>query len=131
MAEPEQTEEELRERVEAELKRLKVSDVLLQSVYTISSLGYRRLAPAERDLEQARLAIDSVKALMPVLEAALPPEAISELNQLAASLQLAYAQAALGSSRPLGATEPQGEDESKAQVEDEGGRGATDRAELA
>ena len=49
-----------------------------------------KLAPEVRDLEQARLAIDALKALVPVL----PEERSRELQQLVANLQLAYADAA-------------------------------------
>jgi hypothetical protein len=89
------SEEELRERVEAELKRIKVSDVLLQSCYTISSLGYGKIAaPAEeRDLEQARLAIEALRALTPVLEGAVDAEVTRDLGQVTANLQIAYAEA--------------------------------------
>jgi hypothetical protein len=90
------SEEELRERVEEELKRIKVSDVLLQSCYTISSLGYGKMAapPEERDLEQARLAIEALRALTPVLEGAVPAEVTRDLGQVTANMQLAYAKAA-------------------------------------
>jgi hypothetical protein len=86
---------ELQERLEQELKRLKVSDVLLQSCYTISSLGYGKMTapPEERDLEQARLAIDALRALTPLLEATLPAELTRDLSQVTANMQLAYAKA--------------------------------------
>jgi hypothetical protein len=89
-------DEELKARLEDELKRLQVSDVLLQSCYTISSLGYGKLAgpPEERDLEQARLAIEALRALLPVLEGALPAEVTRDLGQVMANMQLAYAEAA-------------------------------------
>jgi hypothetical protein len=86
---------ELQERLEQELKRLKVSDVLLQSCYTISSLGYGKMTapPEERDLEQARLAIDALRALTPLLEGMLPAELTRDLSQVTANMQLAYAKA--------------------------------------
>jgi hypothetical protein len=89
------SDEELRERLEAELRRLKVSEVLLQSCYTISSLGYGKMAapPGERDLEQARIAIEALRALMPVLESAFPEEVTRDLGQVTANMQLAYAKA--------------------------------------
>jgi hypothetical protein len=89
------SDEELRERLERELKLLKVSDVLLQSCYTVSSLGYGKLAapPEERDLEQARLAIEALRALTPLLEGAVPAEVTRDLGQVTANLQLAYAKA--------------------------------------
>jgi hypothetical protein len=90
---PPESERELVEQLQAELGRLKVSDLLLQTVYTISSLGYHRLSGENKDLEQARLAIDALKALMPVLEGAVPAEAVRDFNQVLANMQLAYAAA--------------------------------------
>jgi hypothetical protein len=91
---PSENEQELVEQLQAELSRLKVSDLLLQTVYTISSLGYHRLSGENKDLEQARLAIDALKALMPVLDGAIPTEAVRDFNQVLVNMQLAYASAA-------------------------------------
>ena len=92
--EPPESEQELVEQLQAELSRLKVSDLLLQTVYTISSLGYHRLSGENKDLEQARLAIEALKALLPVLEGAVPAEAVRDFNQVLANMQLGYASAA-------------------------------------
>ena len=89
-----QREQQLIEELQAELAKLKVSDLLLQTVYTISSLGYHRLSGDAKDLEQARLAIEALKALLPVLEGAVPDEAVRDFNQVLANMQLAYASAA-------------------------------------
>jgi len=89
--EPSESDRELVEQLQAELGRLKVSDLLLQTVYTISSLGYHRLSGETRDLEHARLAIEALKALVPVLEGAVPDEAVRDFNQVLANMQLAYA----------------------------------------
>jgi hypothetical protein len=86
-------DEETIRRLEEELKRVKVSDLLVQTLYTVSSLGYSRLGEESRDLEQAKIAIEAMRALTPVLEGAIPDEAISEFNQVRANLQLAYAKA--------------------------------------
>ncbi len=91
---PSQEDQELVEQLQAELGRLKVSDLLLQTVYTISSLGYHRLSGASKDLEQARLAIEALKALVPVLEGAVPDDAVRDFNQVLVNMQLAYAAAA-------------------------------------
>ena len=91
---PSASEQELVEQLQAELGRLKVSDLLLQTVYTISSLGYHRLSGESKDLEQARLAIEALKALLPVLEGAVPAEAVRDFNQVLVNMQLAYASAA-------------------------------------
>jgi hypothetical protein len=84
------TEQDL---VEA-LSRLQVSDLLVQTLSTVSSLAYHRLAEEHRDLEQARLAIEALRALVPVLEGEIPDDALRDFNQVVANLQLAYASAA-------------------------------------
>jgi hypothetical protein len=90
---PDPAEQELVAQLQAELKRLKVSDLLLQTLYTVSSLGYHRISGEDQDLEQARLAIEALRALLPVLEGAVPPEALSDFNQVVVNMQLAYASA--------------------------------------
>jgi hypothetical protein len=94
LAEEQPSEEQLREQLEEELRRLKVSDLLVQTLYTVSALGYRRMGEEDRDLEQAKLAIDTLRAVIPVLEGTLPAEMIRDLNQVTADMQLAYAKAA-------------------------------------
>jgi len=90
------SDEELLKQFEEELKTLEVSDVLVQTLYTVSSLGYRRLAEESRDLDQARLAIEALRALLPVLEGAAGAELVRDFKQVTANLQLAYADAAKG-----------------------------------
>ena len=87
-------EQKLVEELQAELAKLKVSDLLLQTLYTVSSLGYHRLSGEAKDLEQAKLAIESLKALVPVLEGSVPEDALRDFRQVLANLQLAYASAA-------------------------------------
>jgi hypothetical protein len=87
------TDEELLQQVEEELKKLKVSDLLVQMLYTVSSLGYRKLSAEDRDLDQARLAIDTLRAVLPILEAAVPEDVMRDFRQVTANLQLAYADA--------------------------------------
>ena len=91
--EPTPEERELVEELQAELKRLKVSDLLLQTLYTVSSLGYHRMTGDDKDLEQARLAIEALKALLPVLEGSVPEDALRDFNQVMTNMQLAYASA--------------------------------------
>jgi hypothetical protein len=91
--EREPTEQELAEQFREELKRIKVVDLLVQTLYTVSSLGYHRLSGEAKDLEQTRLAIEALKALVPVLEGSAPPEALRDFKQVLANLQLAYADA--------------------------------------
>jgi hypothetical protein len=92
--EPTADEQKLIDELQAELAKLKVSDLLLQTLYSVSSLGYHRLNGEGRDLEQARLAIEAVRALVPVLDGSVPQEALRDFNQVLANLQLAYATAA-------------------------------------
>ena len=87
------SEAEFAARLEEELKRLKISDVLVQTLYTISSLGYHKLGTEHRDLPQARLAIESLRALLPVLKEDAPAEVIRDFEQVVANMQLAYAAA--------------------------------------
>ena len=87
-------DEELLRQVEDELKKLKVSDLLVQMLYTVSSLGYRKLSADDRDLDQARLAIESLRVLLPVLEGAVGEDVLRDFRQVTANLQLAYADAA-------------------------------------
>jgi hypothetical protein len=95
-AEPRLDEEQLREQLEAELKKLRVSDVLVQTVFTVSSLGFHRLTEEDRDLDQARLAIESLRAMVPLLKGSVPEEITRDLEQMVANLQLAYAKAVSG-----------------------------------
>jgi hypothetical protein len=89
-----QTDEELLKQVEDELRKLKVSDLLVQMLYTVSSLGYRKLSADDRDLEQAHLAIETLRAVLPVLEGSIPEDVMRDFRQVTANLQLAYADAA-------------------------------------
>ncbi|HUQ21806.1 MAG TPA: hypothetical protein VM049_02230 [Gaiellaceae bacterium] len=75
------------------LAQLQVSDLLVQTLSTVSSLAYHRLSEEHRDLEQVRLAIEALRALVPVLAGSVPPELARDFEQVTANLQLAYADA--------------------------------------
>ena len=87
--EGELSQEELLEHI----RQLKVSDLLLSILPTVAQLGYAKLEPEGRDLEQARLAIESLRALTPVLAGSVPDEVVNDFEQATANLQLAYASA--------------------------------------
>ncbi len=74
--EGELTPEELLEHI----RQLKVSDLLLSILPTVAQLGYAKLEPDGRDLEQARLAIDSLRALAAVLAGSVPEEVVQRLR---------------------------------------------------
>jgi hypothetical protein len=75
------------------LRQLKVADVLVQTLSTVASLAFHRLDEEHRDLEQARLAIETLRAVVPLLAGSVPPELLRDLEQVTANLQLAYASA--------------------------------------
>jgi hypothetical protein len=94
-----ESEEEVARQLAEELRNLKVEDVLVSVLIQISAIGYRRLgltdeAKDDRDLPQAKLAIDTMKALTTVLEQVLPAELVLEFERSVADLQLAYVKAA-------------------------------------
>lgn len=94
MQEP--TEEELRAALEEQMRHIRVEDVILQTVATLVNLAARRLGLAtapgedpseERDIEQARLAIEAVRALVPLS----PEEQMAPVRQALTQLQMAFA----------------------------------------
>jgi hypothetical protein len=88
------SEEELRAAYEAELKKIRVEHILLEQVVTLVNLGMRKtgMAPGtedERDPDQVRMAIEGVRAVMPLLERAAPEQA-QPIRDALSQLQLAY-----------------------------------------
>ena len=84
------TEDELREA----LDQVGVADVLLNAASATASLGFHRVSAEGRDLEQARLAIEALRALVPVLrEGGVEEGVVRDLEQARTNLQLAYAKA--------------------------------------
>ena len=95
MSDAEQTAQE----AAAEFMRtVPVQDVVVSLVQTVFDVGYRRTGLLggggdERDLDQTRLAIETVRALVPVLEQVLDEQSLTTLRSALAELQLAYADA--------------------------------------
>jgi hypothetical protein len=84
------TEEEL----QAALDSIGVVDVLLNAATAAVSLGFRRVSAEARDLDQARLAIEALRVLEPVLrEGGVDDGIVRDLEQARMNLQLAYAKA--------------------------------------
>ena len=103
------TEEEIRQ-IEAEMERLQVDDVLLQTLVTLINLGARKAGLAtppgqegpKADLEQTKQAIDGARALIPLLE----PQHGEDLGQVKAALsQLQMAYVRLSGAKPPAAEE--------------------------
>jgi hypothetical protein len=105
---------EEREQVSAEelIRRLKVSDLLLGTLASLVQLGYAKLGEGEAD--QARLAIEALRALTPVLETAVSAEALRDVRQATANLQLAYADK-VAKAPPASGSEPEPEPESESE----------------
>jgi hypothetical protein len=82
------SEEELRAQLEEEIRKVRVEDVLLQSIVSVLNLSGRRIAKEdERDLEQAKLGIDAAAAVVDLL----PEQARPQIRQAISELQLLYA----------------------------------------
>ncbi|MFM9126309.1 MAG: hypothetical protein ACKOTA_01835 [Solirubrobacterales bacterium] len=92
------TEEELRAAYEAELKALRVEEVVAQTVVSLLNLGARKagLLPGsedEADAGQVALAVESVRRLLPLIEPALGENA-PQIKDALSQLQVAYARLA-------------------------------------
>ena len=96
MSQREPTEEELQAAFEEQMRGISVEDVILQTAVTLVNLGGQRLglagpsgerSPSDRDLPQARLAVEGVRALVPLL----PPEPAAAIRKALTQLHIAYA----------------------------------------
>ena len=85
MADPEFTLEQLAEQI----RQLKVADILLSTVSTLGQLAYVKLDA--KQLDEARLAIDGIAALLPALTGHTDEQTLRDFNQLLANVRLAYA----------------------------------------
>ena len=88
------SEDELRAAYEAEIKKIRIEQILLEQVVSIINLGMRRtgLAPGtedERDIEQVRVAIEAVRALLPLIEQSAPAQA-GQIRDALSQLQMAF-----------------------------------------
>jgi hypothetical protein len=105
MSQPQFSEEELRQ-LEAEMERISVDDVLIQTTVTLLNLAARKAglsAPPEKapapDWDQVRQAIEGARALVPLLESR-HAEQLGPIRDTLARLQMVYAQRAGGQAAP-------------------------------
>jgi hypothetical protein len=89
------SEEELRAAYEAEIKKIRVEQILLEQLVTLINLGMRRtgLQPGtedERDPAQVRVAIEGVRALLPLVEEGVGAEQTAAIRQALSQMQMAY-----------------------------------------
>jgi hypothetical protein len=101
MSQPQSPEEELRQ-LEAEMERITVDDVLIQTTVTLLNLAARKAglgAPPDQapaaDWEQVRQAIEGARALLPLLEERHGDQ-LGPVRDTLARLQMIYAQQAGG-----------------------------------
>jgi hypothetical protein len=80
------------EQLAEELRKLRIQDVVLSTVTTLGQLTYAKLEAG--DLDQARLAIDVMAALLPTLEGRVEADLLRDFRQVLANVRLAYAEAA-------------------------------------
>lgn len=99
--EPQFSDEELR-AIEAEMERITVDDVLLQTIVTLLNVGARKAGlaspppaegeqPKEPDLEQVRQAVEGARALLPLVEPR-HAEQLGPVRDALSRLQMFYVQ---------------------------------------
>jgi len=89
VAENDVTAEQLAEQI----RLLKIEDIVLSTVSTLGQLAYAKLDAKE--IEQARLAIDAIAALLSTLEGHVDAQVLRDFKQLLANVRLAFADAAV------------------------------------
>jgi hypothetical protein len=86
-------EAEVRRRIEEQLRKVRVQDLLLESVVSVLSLSARRIAKEdERDLDQARVGIEAVRAVVGLLD----DEPAKQVRASLSEIQMLYAKHAGG-----------------------------------
>jgi hypothetical protein len=96
----------MRERLEEQLRKVRVQDLLLESVVSVLNLAARRIGKEdERDLEQGRIGIEAVRALIGLLD----PEPAEQVRSALTEVQMLYAKEAGGAGPAVeeGAADPQ------------------------
>ena len=87
-AEPQLSDAE-REMLEQQMKEVRVEDLLTQTVASVLNLSARRIVKEDEvDLDQARIGIDAVRAIVPLL----PPEVGEAVSEPLSQVQMLYAQ---------------------------------------
>ena len=90
------TEEELRAAYEAEIKNIRIEQILLENIVTLVNMGMRRtgLMPGtedERDPNQVAVAIEGVRSQLPIIEQ-IAPEQVKPIQDALSQLQMAFVQ---------------------------------------
>jgi len=102
------SQEELQRRLEEQLRKVRVQDLLTESVASILNLSARRITKEdERDLEQGRIGIEAVRAVLELLE----PGPREQVREALSQVQMLYAREVQGGGGEAGepAAEPAAE----------------------
>ena len=76
------------QRIEEQLRKVRVQDLLLESVVSVLNLAARRIAKEdEQDLEQGRIGIEAVRAVVDLLD----PEPAAQVRSALSEVQMLYA----------------------------------------
>jgi hypothetical protein len=93
-------QEELQRQLEEQLRKVRVQDLLLESVVSILNLSARRIGKEdERDLDQARVGIEAVRAVLDLID----PEPREQVREALSQVQMLYAREAQGGGGEEGA----------------------------
>lgn len=86
-----ESEEELRARIDEQLRKVRVQDLLLETAVSVLNLTARRIAKEdERDLDQAKVGIEAVRSLVELLD----PEPAAQVRNAISEVQMLYAREA-------------------------------------
>jgi hypothetical protein len=113
---PQFSDEELR-AIEAEMQKITVDDVLLQTIVTLLNVGARKAGLAspppaegetapEPDLDQVRQAVEGARALLPLVEER-HKEQLGPVRDALSRLQMFYAQRSGGQAPPAEPAKPE------------------------
>jgi hypothetical protein len=88
-------EVEMLARFQEELRRLTVGEHLVTMLQSLATLAVHKMGMtpetiAERDLEQAKLAIEAFRVLLPVVESSRPVAEMKAHRSVLAELQMGY-----------------------------------------
>ena len=92
------SEEEFRRMVEESLEKVTVPDIVLAMMNELASVGYMKMGLPEsvnlkqRDFVQARLAIDTLEAMLKGVEGKMPEESLQPFRGTLANLQINFVQ---------------------------------------
>ena len=80
------------------IRKVEVGEFLLSTVSTLASLAFAKIE--QRELPQAKAAVDAIAAILPVLEGQVEQPLLRDFERALANLQVAYADAASTPSAP-------------------------------